>query len=267
MTGLLIWSASSVAMAVTSAPVPFTHGARTNYTEYSSGCGIAGSNVCSGPSNFVSNGGAWFTDSSSVNVDSSAQAYATLDATDGTPILKAYGNAPAFGARWSGAQGVQRYQYTGSLAATITVTANFHSNMSGTGSGLRGSVGLFDVSAWGVESSLEFAFDDGNVSGYLGEGLPYSSYESDSIFNATGDQNFSLTTTLDLNNGDEFFLYGAMSAYGTNGGLSDGLSTGTFSFDNNNLQILGSVSAVPVPAALYLFSPALLGLLGLRRKS
>jgi len=51
---------------------------------------------------------------------------------------------------------------------------------------------------------------------------------------------------------------------------ADGIDTSSFNFANGEKVAtieLTNVSAVPVPAAAFLFAPALLGFLGLRRKA
>jgi hypothetical protein len=64
----------------------------------------------------------------------------------------------------------------------------------------------------------------------------------------------------------EFFLLN--SSFGnivTAQWLMVGGNTGAFNIDN--ISVNASIGAVPVPAALFMFAPALLGFLGLRRKT
>ncbi|HDY86340.1 MAG TPA: hypothetical protein ENH74_11780 [Methylophaga sp.] len=76
----------------------------------------------------------------------------------------------------------------------------------------------------------------------------------------------------DISKGGDFDLIQAVTGLGYNFNIML-LAGQTYFFDimgiskGNPLTATLSVSAVPVPAALFLFAPALLGLLGLRRKS
>lgn len=79
--------------------------------------------------------------------------------------------------------------------------------------------------------------------------------------------------SLDLQSGDEFFLYGNIFADARDE-VVNGLNTGTFAFDfagsgiaSSDLSVVSDVAAVPVPAAVYLFLSGLVGLVGFKRKA
>jgi hypothetical protein len=263
LVGFFIWSVSSVVLAAAVGPI--THGARTSYTR----------------PNFTVSGGSGVTMSALDNGEANtARASATLLASDGTPELKASASAISRDTT-AAAQGLQRYRYTGASAITLTVDATFHGVLSNGlgagGSGFRGSVGLWEAfTTEGILGNPSNAFDDGSVSGFIFEGLPGESFSSTSIFSViAGGQTLNTSVSLNLDSGAEFFLYGSLSAFGRNGGTANASNTGTFAFDfagsgisSSDLTVVGNtVSAVPVPAALYLFAPAVIGLLGFKRKT
>ncbi len=251
--GLSVWSASSVVLAL-----PLTHGALT----------VNQSGLYPNAT-YETDGGIGSTSSSNVNSISTAQAYVTLLA-NGAPELKVYADGSntyttAF------AHGIQRYEYTGTSDATLTAEGNFHAVIDNSTSSFRGNIGLWKVSE--TENFLNDFFGDGDISGVIYEVLPEVSFGEDSAYNLAGEFNLSATASLDLKAGDEFFLYGSLLA-AADGGVVNALNTGTFAFDfagsgitSADLTMVGDVSAVPVPAALYLFVPALLGLFGFKRKT
>jgi len=122
--------------------------------------------------------------------------------------------------------------------------------------------GELQLQVWNHTSELDLTFDttlsslgfdwrntDGSndkiVLNILGESFVFGPSQSSGFFGLTSTVLFNT-----LNLGDSF---------GDGGALANAFI--------DNLRFSSSVSAVPVPAALFLFAPALLGFLGLRRKA
>ena len=88
---------------------------------------------------------------------------------------------------------------------------------------------------------------------------------TDSLFlnEADGDNaNLSGSFSFLLNSGDEFYVVGSMEAY-TENGYADAWNTLSMNFQDDIGLV--AVSAVPVPAAVWLFASGLIGLVGVAR--
>lgn len=267
LIGLLIWSVSSVVLAL-----PFTHGARTNYNQ----------------SVFTAHGGSGFVTSSITNSDPNlaAQASSALDAAGATPIsLKASAFSSTSLTQTAVAKGIQRYRYTGA-GETITANADFSVNFLGgaaTTSSFNGflflalaTIDTYTGDTGLTESDFMSNFEDSSNSLYANL-QDYYNFDN-SVFDKastpfTSNTNGASTTpsisvNLTVANGDEFFLFGKLVARGSGGGTADlfsGANGGNVTF-NSLTGSLSPVSAVPVPAAIWLMGSALAGLLGFKRK-
>ncbi len=243
----------------------FTHGAFVSTSQKASGCNTG---FCSGGGYvYNSDGGVNTTSAAYTTTDGDAKGSASLSGTAGAPVLKAYAQAPSGASSRGYAQGLQMYQYTGDSTMTLEANASFHSVMSGEGAGLYGAAALIAVDEYTDTYSLEDGFNYAYMDDILLEGFSGTfDLDSDSIFDVSGDQYLDMTLSLVLEPMDTFYLWGEMTAFALSGSSSDAMATGLFSFNTTDVIVLGNISAVPVPAAIWLFSSALFGLFGLRRK-
>lgn len=243
----------------------FTHGAFVSTSQKATGCNTG---YCTGGGYvYNSDGGVNATSAAYTTTDGNAKGSASLSGTTGAPVLKAYAQAPSGASSRGYAQGIQMYQYTGSSTITLEANASFHSVMSGEGAGLYGAAALVAVDEYTdtffLEEGFNYAyFDDVLLEGFSG----LFDLSQDSIFDVSGDQYLNMTLSLVVNPMDTFYLWGEMTAFALSGSSSDAMATGLFSFNTSDIIALGNISAVPVPAAIWLFSSALLGMFGLRRK-
>lgn len=85
-------------------------------------------------------------------------------------------------------------------------------------------------------------------------------------FATTGSHSLNDTVTFDISAGGTFTIYAELTAR-TFGGYADAFSTLEMTFDDiSNLEALGPMEAVPVPAAIWLFTSGLIGLIGVARR-
>ena len=163
-------------------------------------------------------------------------------------------------------ESMRQFIYTGPDAFLLTATGNFHVVLNGLGTAANAGIALIPE-----DPDLDFVLEDvfntgkfgGGLSGFFNEGVfPLDSANGSQNLDGEFDINLSVSTT--VNNGDVLWLWGRFGAYATNGGTANGLNTGTFVFNTDNIQ---AVAVIPVPAAVWLFASGL-GLLGamLRRR-
>ena len=69
---------------------------------------------------------------------------------------------------------------------------------------------------------------------------------------------------LNLNPGDELFVWARLDAKASGGAYADAYNTLTMSFGDGSNIVAGSV--VPVPPAVWLFGSGLIGLIGIARR-
>jgi hypothetical protein len=249
----------------TSASAAFTHGALASTGTQvgncnSSWCTINDSRV------YAEDGGVNASTASST-LGTSAQAYTTLNGSLNSPVLKSYTSSSTGDYAGSSAQGIQLYQYTGSDPFTLTVTTNYHGFLSGDGAYLSGEASL--VKAAGNQDAMEDLFAAGYMSNLYESSISFFDLNIDSKRTngeeSPGENFLTFDLSLNLNSGDMFYLWTAMHANSYSAATVNALNTGTFSFNTTNLVALGGVSAVPVPAAAWLFLPSLMGFIALRR--
>lgn len=212
--------------------------------------------------------------------DATVFSQSNLLAADGTPELKAFaassfGPPELGGSASASASGLQTFAYDGP-GGTLNVTANFHGvfslnelNFPASSAEIQGMAGIWLSDAFGL---LEFDLEPQSFNSLIGEPLPMSGWGTQTISSKStgpGEQNFAIELSIDLEEGDEFVLYGALLARSF-GMIADASNTGTFSFSGSaaaNISVLGNtVAPVPVPAAVWLMGSALVGLVGFRRK-
>lgn len=178
------------------------------------------------------------------------------------------------GATQSSAAALDGYIYSGvdtDLYITATLTGTFTPPTSGSDSNLDGIFGtlyLFTNSAAISEINSEV------------DSYPYESiylnclgecYEPDDqvdLFISDGGSALEGDIYLPLlEAGDSFYLYATLGLGGAGGGSAVSLSSFDVSFSSTTgLESLSAASAVPVPAAVWLFGSGLLGLAGVARR-
>jgi len=114
------------------------------------------------------------------------------------------------------------------------------------------SAGTFDLNdfiiagAWGSQTL--------SITGYNGNSLVGSAYHAVTTAASTFTANWSALTHFIIETGTDYVYQSNLSGSGQHWALND-------------IRINESVGAVPIPAAVFLFAPALLGFLGFRRKA
>lgn len=207
-------------------------------------------------------GGAGMSEVSAEDANMSASAEVILEADDGLPTIRVraaalFGDASAFGA------GLQKYEYTGTQTADVTVFGNAHGFLTGD-SLARARLRVFRDNEDELqisETELGEVFTSGAITGYFNESIfP----ESDSGFFSqnAGDAvefNLPLSVTVAMNPNDVFWVYASFFVFADEpGAVADGSTTAVFDFDTTDVNIIGS-TVVPLPGALVL----MLGALGL----
>lgn len=201
----------------------------------------------------------------------SGAGFAMLDGSSLLPVLGAEAFSNANTRSRAVATGVQSYMYTGATTTSISLTYTFE--------------GVLDY-AVGSNQDAEIGSRIGIVRGGIPDGdfitdfptLFFEILDSNPNVSVIQLDNFGLTQNtadpgpisftssifFDLNPGDVISVAAQLVAQAERGGSADALSTLTMEFsDDSNLVAIG---VVPVPAAVWLFGSALLGLFGLRRR-
>lgn len=202
---------------------------------------------------------------SSETTYANAQASASLSGSSYLPTLKAQAIADADKGAFATAYGVQQYTYTGSTASIFDLDYNLHGSV-GTGpfsEQLSATVGVLLG-----DSPFAWDFDVDLATNVYEIATPLDLVDIDYLFIGDGnDVNIPGTISFILNPGDIFYVFAQLTAKAVNG-TADGWNTFSMSFvDDTGLAASATpdVSAVPVPAAAWLFGSALLGFVGLRR--
>lgn len=198
------------------------------------------------------------------NAMGSGTAVAALDGSSLLPQLGAQAFAnPTFDVT-AIASGIQVYEYTGSIATTITLSYTFDGILSDApsdNSQIGSRVGVLRGTV------PDDGFTDDFPTFFLEAPAPLVQFDEFGLTSATspaGFVSFSSSIFIDLNPGDMITIGAQLVAVGEQGASADALSTLTMSFsDSSNLVPIG---VVPVPAAAWLFGSALLGFVGLARR-
>lgn len=250
---------SGIALSSAQAAIISGYGA-TAWTSTNSNC----PSYCTGPSAYDSDGGAGQSSASSVeDTYNFARSYVSLSGSTYLPILRVEAESDPMSNAVANAMGVQGYTYSGVDATTITLDFNLH-----------GSVGVADTNASNrnvleagvavfIGSELEFLGGYGTM--VYENILP--PVDSQQIFISQGtDVNQFGSINFDINPGDDFFVLGYLSASSRNG-FAESWNTLTLEFEDDSYLAAADVSAVPVPAAVWLFGSGLLGLIGIARRN
>lgn len=160
----------------------------------------------------------------------------------------------------------------GIFLSDFAISVNNFTNPTSDSSGFQYAIRLLDVNDnTGVAN---FALLEGGIweGANIYDGTPYEDKHKTETYKMTGGQTITEFTGIWSNNGgDDNVLEGGfdlswLSIFdpSVGGTLSTYL---TMACVNDEALVHAEVSAVPVPAALWLFAPALVGLMGLRRRS
>jgi hypothetical protein len=159
------------------------------------------------------------------------------------------------------ARGIQGYTYNGA-DTTITLDFNLHGSVGSNPSGYERNVLSTDIAVL-TGSLFGWTQDFGTL---LYESFGTTLVETKSVFISSGlDQNVSDSITFDVTDGLEFYVVAFMSASSANG-FADASSTLSLQFQNDTGLSAAAVSAVPVPATVWLFGSGLIGLMGVARR-
>ena len=158
--------------------------------------------------------------------------------------------------------GVQGYTYNGA-DTTITLDFNLHGSVGDNTSGYAFNQLRADVAVI-FGSSLEWYPSYATLVYEVAE--PTSVMGNKSVFISNGlDQNAGSSISFDVTDGLDFYVVASMGAIAKNG-FADASNTFTMQFDNDSGLVAASVSAVPVPAAVWLFGSGLIGMVGVARR-
>ena len=158
--------------------------------------------------------------------------------------------------------GVQGYTYSG-VDTSITLDFNLHGSVGDNASGYASNKLRADVAVI-LSSSLEWYPSFGTLVYEVANG-PVVGNESLFISNSGLDQNAPGSITFDVFDGMDFYVVASMGATAKNG-FADASNTLTMQFEDDMGLTAASVSAVPVPAAVWLFASGLVGLIGVARR-
>ena len=161
--------------------------------------------------------------------------------------------------------GVQGYTYSGP-AKTITLDLSLSATID---DGSEGEAEAFARIAVIFTDQLDFFTDFGTA---VFEAAPSGSVREISqsdlrITSSTSGNMHSLS--FDVLEGDEFLIWAGLQARAWRGGEADAFSTLTMMFDDPTgltAAAMPTVSAVPLPAGIWLFGTALIGLVGFSRR-
>jgi len=217
-------------------------------------------------------GGQFAYDSSGAEFDTSALAvensyghgrsFASLSGSTYLPTLKVEASSNVGKMGSASAFAVQGYTYTGSSATTLTLNLSLHGSVTNSSLGyawnrLSGSVAVISG------SDMEWLPDFGTLVYELTPPADLLGVNDLSIldgFNVTETDSI----TFGVAPGQDFFVVAAMYAYAKNGAV-DAWNTFDMSFTDDSHLMASSVSAVPIPAAVWLFGSGLVGLVGVSR--
>jgi len=205
----------------------------------------------------------------------SYRAEATFNVGALTPVLRAEAFAddltPMSDPNITGeAYGLQTYQNISGTNQTYTLNLTLDGDvLKAPGSSyIDAEVGIFtgidivaDFSSCGTAREFMAGFSSWICGSEIDTGFtPFIEFVDDGTHSLTDSVSFDIAA------GDTFTIYAELKAV-TFGGHADAFSTLGMTFDDiSNLAALGPMSAVPVPAAVWLFGSGLLGLIGVARR-
>ncbi len=186
-----------------------------------------------------------------------AEAHASFLGTSGIEMVHLRGQASSNtgGIAQASAWGLNTYTYTGAdtnITLDIDLTGSLSNPADSAFTRIRADIYVIDPSNL---DGMPFT----NISGFLGEGV-FPIAETSVSIGGSGSDTGSLN--LNLTDGAEFSIWAILFVGAGNGESVQAMNSLDLTFSNN----AGLVSAVPLPAAVWLFGSGLFGLIAVARR-
>jgi hypothetical protein len=231
-----------------------------------------------------SDGGEFSTGAASSlnNSSGDSRAEVTLSSTTFTPTLRVYAESDGFVSPAqpgtgvdAGAVGAQGYTYTGA-GETISLSFSFDAFLDETFDSTSKASATARIAVI-FANDLDFFSTPDSFGTLVFEAAPSGSVKGQtSIFanidsGTSGDVTAGDTFSFDVLPGDEFLVWASLEAEAFRGGVADAFNTFSMSFNEEARDSLAAagmpnLSAVPIPAAAWLFGSALIGLVGFSKR-
>lgn len=239
----------------------------TGASSSTSDCVATGTSTCNVGTNgsfgpYVDNVDGATASSSFSDGRGAAEAHASIIDDSGIEMVHLRGQADSNsnGIAHASAWGLNTYTYTG---ANTTITLDI--DLTGTLNNASGS-SFTNISAdiYVIDPADLNGMPFTDLSGSFGEGIFPIAETSVSI---GGSDPATDSLSLTLNNGDEFSIWAILFVDAGNGDSAQAMNSLDLTFSSNTgLVSTAQVSAVPVPAAVWLFGSGLLGLIAVARR-
>lgn len=196
------------------------------------------------------------------------KAEASLGGSTFTPILRASSVSSGVSTldELADAEAEAFQTYTSSITQTITLDVHLHAISMEEGTAFS----YTDISSniivkGGSDFAIQDTFCHGGLRAFDSIYLCGSTLGSSGLYGGGGSGTVSLfdTVAFDVVAGERFAVYGSLSAFSIDGS-ANAFDTLTMSFTDDTH--ISAVSAIPVPAAVWLFGSGLIGLIGIARR-
>ena len=254
LTGSILLSGASMQASAFTTSLPWGTGASTTTltcATFSANCGVGTGPIGSGPSVDNYQNEPAFSDVSDAR--GNATAYSFFSDSNGLAAIHLKGQANGTtGIAEATATGLNSYTYSGSSSTIKTLNIALSGTITDPNNNafteLTASVYIFDSQFLLPETVF--------LSGYLGEGL-FPSAEAHLSIGGSDPANTSIDIDIDPN--ETFTIWAILNTNAGPGASVQAMNSLELSFsDNSGLSSAAPVSAVPVPAAAWLFMTAIL---------